>query len=146
MMRPARRLVLACGTALLLLAPLACGNQYDDYCAALKKDAQIFSSDGVGNLLIADLPKLQALGAKAPDDLQDEWQTFLTGLGGLSKALAAAGVKAGEFSGTRPADVTDAEWSAIQIAANNASSDDVAAASDGIDQQARDVCKLQLGF
>lgn len=143
----ARRALVAAAGSLLLLLPVACGGDAEaGYCAALKKDQQIFSLDADGNLLIADLPELEALATKAPEDLQDEWQTFVAGLSGLRKALDAAGVKPAEFSGTRPADVTDAEWSAIRVAADNASADDVAAASNGIDQQARDVCKLQLGL
>jgi len=142
-----RRFLAAAAGSLLLLLPVACGSDPSaDYCSALKKDQEIFSLDAEGNLLIADLPRLEALAKKAPDDLQDEWQTFVAGLSGLRKALDAAGVKPGDFSGTRPDDVTDAEWAAIRAAADNASADDVAEASNGIDQHARDVCKLQLGL
>ena len=141
----ARFLVLA---AVLALVPTGCGgNSEDAYCAALKSDQTIFADDGTGVALITNLPRLEALAARAPDDLDDEWQTFTTALESLRDAIKAAGLKPSDFvDGKPPAGTTAAARTAIAQAANELSDDDVVTAASGIEQQAKDVCKLQLGL
>jgi len=134
--------------AVLVLLPTGCGGTSENaYCAALKSDQTIFADDGTGLALITNLPKLLKLEAQAPDDLDDEWQTFTSSLESLRDAIAAAGLKPGDFvDGKPPAGTTAAARTAIAQAANELSDDDVVTAATGIEQQAKDVCKLQLGL
>ena len=134
--------------AVLLLATAGCGgNSEDAYCAALKSDQTIFADDGTGLALITNLPKLELLADKAPDDLDDEWQTFTSALEALRDTLKQAGLKPTDFvDGKPPAGTSAAVQTSIAQAANELSDDDVVTAASGIEQQAKDVCKLQLGL
>jgi hypothetical protein len=148
-MRRGSRLVTALVVALLL--PLAgCGDPGKDYCNALQshnKDiAAMVGSDSPAALL-SGLPTLRDLAKKAPDDLTDEWKTFIDALEGLAAAIRKAGFKPSDFKGGRPPQglsVTDQK--AIADAANQIGTADVVQASTGIEQQARDVCKVNLGL
>ncbi|RLV50222.1 hypothetical protein D9V37_05750 [Nocardioides mangrovicus] len=141
-----RRLAVA---AVLLLVASGCGSQRERYCSALKTDqkqlSQILSTSDPGGL-ITGLPTLKALGAKAPDELTDEWQTFLNAVEGLRDALDAAGVKPSQYRDGLPASVTGAKKQAVVDAADTLASDGVVDAANGIETQARDVCKLDLGL
>jgi hypothetical protein len=134
--------------AALALLPTGCGgNAEDAYCAALKSDQTIFADDGTGLVLITNLPTLEKLAAKAPDDLNDEWQTFTSALTALRDAVTAAGLKPTDFvDGKPPAGISASARTAIAQAANELANDDVVTAASGIEQQAKDVCKLQLGL
>jgi hypothetical protein len=143
-----RRLCAASATLALLGAGLAgCGHSENAYCRALKSQQSVFEDDGTGLQLIDNLPKLRALAAKAPDDLDDEWQAVLAALDSLHDAIAKAGVKPQDFvDGKPPASLSTAQRARIAAAASMIASADVVQAIDGIDQEARDVCKLQLGL
>ncbi|MFL6061208.1 MAG: hypothetical protein ACJ72E_08255 [Marmoricola sp.] len=140
----------ACAVVLAALVLLAAGcgkDQEQTYCDALHAKQTIFADDDSGQGFLPHLADLRALAKKAPDDLTDEWQVFLDALGDLSTAISSAGVKASDIvGGKQPAGVSDAQWAAIRAAANGLGSDSVAEALDGIDQEARDVCQLQLGL
>jgi hypothetical protein len=138
----------------LALLPLVggCGgdNSIDAYCAQVQADskklAEITSGEASGGALLDALPMLRALGDKAPDDLQDEWQTFLNALRNLDDALRNAGVEPDDFQdGKPPAGVTALQLKAIQDAASQIGESDVVASVKGIEQQARDVCKVNIG-
>jgi hypothetical protein len=147
-MRFAPAPALAAAVALALL-PTGCGGggAESGYCAALKQDQTIFADDGTGLALITNLPRLEKLAAQAPGDLDDEWQTFTAALESLRDAIKAAGLKPGDFvDGKPPAGTSAAARTAIAQAADELSDDDVVTAADGIEQQAKDVCKLQLGL
>jgi hypothetical protein len=143
---------LAIGVVGALLLPLsACGDPEADYCKDLEKDrkaiAEMVGSDSPAAALLGGLPMLRDLSEKSPDDLTDEWQIFIGALEGLDKALDDAGVKPADFDGgRRPAGLSVAEQKAIADAAGQISTDEVVAASSGIEQQARDVCKVNLGL
>ena len=122
----------------------------DDYCAALKAGqkqiAEMIESPSP-TALLSNLSMLQGLAKEAPDDLTDEWQTFLGAVEGLEDALDDAGVKPSDFEdGRPPAGLSAADRKAIAAAATQITTDEVSAAASGIDQQARDVCKLNLGL
>lgn len=137
--------VLALGGAGTALALLLDGGP--DYCGSLQANQSIFADDGTGLQLITNLPQLEKLADQAPDDLSDEWQTFTTALEQLRAALRAAGVAPGAFvDGRPPAGLSAEQRATIVRAADAVSSADVVSAAGGIDQQARDVCKLQLGL
>jgi len=139
------------GLVVALLLPLAgCGDKTEDYCSALEdhnKDiAEMVGSDSP-DALLNGLPVLRDLGKKAPEDLTDEWQTFLGALDGLDDALRKAGVKAADFVDGKPPKGTGVrEQKAIADAASQIGADDVVEASTSIEQQARDVCKVNLGL
>ena len=148
-----RRTPLA-GVALVLslLAPLAgCGgDSIDDYCADLrahrKEMAEMVESTSP-DALLGHLPMLHDLAEKSPRDLTDEWQVFLRALDDLDQAIKDAGVKPSDFEdGKPPAGLSAAETKAITDAASRIRTDDVVQASSGIEQQGRDVCKVNLGL
>jgi hypothetical protein len=137
------------GTVLLLL-PQACGDQEKGYCAAMSADQKLFAEmqdDSSGLGLLTHRSALHELGDRAPDDLRDEWQTFLGALDAFANTLDQAGVQPGDFvDGRPPAGLSAAERTRIAHAASELASPDVVEAADGIEQQAKDVCKLQLGL
>lgn len=135
---------------LLALALSACGDATEDYCADLREQrtriADLVESDSPG-AVIDGLPMLRDLAEQSPDDLADEWQTFLGALEGLEQALEAEGVSAGAFAeGRPPAGLDEAAQQRIARAADQVRSEEVVAAAAGIEQQARDVCKINLGL
>jgi hypothetical protein len=148
--RSRRRLATSVLGALLLLAPQACGDDEASYCSALASDQQLFAQmqdDPSGLGLLEHRTTLHQLGDKAPDDLRDEWQTFLGAIDAFAKTLDQSGVKPGDFVDGKPPDgLSAAERTRIADAASELSSQDVVEAASGIEQQAKDVCKLQLGL
>ncbi len=119
----------------------------DDYCGELAAAQGVFVDDGTGRQLVADLPRYRALADAAPDDLRDEWQILVGAITSLRDAITDAGVEPANYlDSDPPADLSEAELTAIRAAANALSSEDVVAAASSIEQQARDVCKLQLGL
>lgn len=144
----ARRATIGLALAGLLLVPVACGGDPEaSYCSALSAKQSVFEVDGSNGGFLGKLPDLEALGKKAPSDLADEWQVFLDALETLNSAISAAGLKPSDVvDGKKPSQISDAQWEPIQQAANSLGTQDVADALDGIDQQAKDVCKIQLGL
>ena len=144
-----RRLVTAVVVALLL--PLAgCGDPTEDYCNEIEKDrkqfAEMLESES-SSVLLGNLSMLRDLAEKSPDDLSDEWHTYLRAIEGLDKAIDDAGVKPSDFDdGKPPSGLSEADQKAIAEAAGQITTDDVIAAATGIEQQARDVCKVNLGL
>ena len=142
----------AAGLVLVLLAALAgCGgDEREEYCQALQERrpriAEMVESDSSAALL-ENLPMLRELGEQAPEDLADEWQTYLAALEGLDDALDRADVKATDFEdGKPPAGLDEGERAAIAAAADEVAAEDTVLAAAGIEQQARDVCKINLGL
>jgi hypothetical protein len=138
--------------AVALLAPLAgCGgNSIDDYCNDLsahrKQFAEMVESTSP-TALLSHLSMLHDLADKAPEDLADEWQTFIGALEGLDRALDRAGVKPSAFVGGKPpAGLSASDRQQVADAAAQIETDDVVAAVSGIEQQGRDVCKVNLGL
>jgi hypothetical protein len=147
----ARGLVTGVLAAVLLLGPSGCGGDPEkDYCAALKGDQELFAEmqdDTSGLALLQHRSALHELATKAPDDLTDEWQTFLGAIDAFAKTLDDVGVRPGDFVGGQPpAGLSAADRTLIANAASELSSADVAEAASGIEQHAKDVCKLQLGL
>jgi hypothetical protein len=140
--------------ALAVLTSVAgCGGpeqQRADYCAELKHEqarfAEMFGDDDPSALL-DNLPVLERVADKAPEDLQDEWQTLLNALHGLDDALDDAGVDPEDFRGGRPpAGLSSGERKSVADAADALAAPQVVSSAQGIEQQARDVCKIQLGL
>ncbi|WP_445258851.1 hypothetical protein [Nocardioides aurantiacus] len=150
-MRIGRRLAALVG-ALLLALPLAgCGEpSTEDYCAQLRLDREKLAdmvSVGSPTALLDNLELLQGLAEKAPSDLTDEWQTFLGALEDLDAALRSADVSAEDFEGGEPPPgLARADRDAVVAAADQIRSEEVVGAASGIEQQGRDVCKVNLGL
>jgi hypothetical protein len=137
--------------AVLLAALVGCGgDSTEDYCSALEERrtriADMVESQSSAALL-DNLPMLRELAEKSPDDLTDEWQTYLDALEGLDDALDEAGVEASDFRDGRPPEgLSAADRKAIADAATQITTEEVVQAGSGIEQQARDVCKINLGL
>ena len=145
-----RRLAGALVVALLLPVTACGGDSQEDYCQALEerreKIAEMVDS-GSPAVLLDNLPMLRELGEQAPEDLRDEWQTYLAALDGLEEALDDAGVKASQFEdGKPPAGLDEAQRKTIADAAGQVAAEETVQAGAGIEQQARDVCKINLGL
>ena len=135
---------------LLTVVLTGCGNREQSYCAALEADQKTFAemqADTSGLALLRHRAMLGQLAANAPDDLDDEWQTLLGAIDAFDDTLHGAGVKPGEFvDGKPPAGLSPTKREQIAQAASELSSADVVEAANGIQQEARDVCQLQLGL
>lgn len=148
-MRPVVALVL---TVLLSGAVLAGCSQSqeevrDDYCAQVKQDGADLiriSDEGGPEAFTKMLPTLEGLAEKAPDDLSDEWQTYLNAVRGWRDALEASGVEPADLASGMPKDLAREDERRIRGAATVLRSDQVAAASEGIEQHALDVCGTPL--
>jgi hypothetical protein len=134
----------------LLLALTGCGDPTEDYCSQLKQDRKQFAEmldSSSSSALLGHLPMLRDLADKSPEDLTDEWETYLSAVEGLAQAIKRAGVKPSDFDGGKPpADLSKEDRKQIAEAANQITTEDVVDAASGIEQQARDVCKINIGL
>lgn len=138
--------------ALAVLLASACGGEpsVDDYCGRLAEDreqiAAILSAGDAGALL-DNVALFDQLRQDSPRDLRDEWDTLVTALEELRTALDDAGVEPDDFEdGEPPASLTGQQRRAVVAAADRVADPDVVAAASGIETQARDVCKINLGL
>ena len=136
--------------AVLLLSLAGCEDPAEDYCSQLREDrkefAEMLDSES-SSALLGNLPMLRDLAEKSPDDLSDDWQTYLRAVEGLDKAIKDAGVKPSDFNGGKaPSGLSQADQKAIAEAAGQITTEEVITAASGIEQQARDVCKVNLGL
>ncbi len=126
------------------------GNAIDDYCGDLRSHQVQFSemfATSTPDALLKNLPMLEQMATKAPSDIADDWQNFLGPIQGLQKALDDAGIKADDFSkGVPPAGTSAAARKEIADAAALLATPAATTAAFAIDQEARDVCKLNLGM
>jgi hypothetical protein len=144
------RLLGAALAVALLLPVTGCGeNSIDDYCADLRSHQKEMAEmlDSSATSVLSHLSMMHDLADKAPEDLVDEWQAFLGALDDLDKALKDAGVKPSDFQdGKPPAGLSAADQKAIAAAATQLGAAQVVQAAAGIEQQGRDVCKVNLGL
>ena len=144
-----RRLVPAV-LAFLLLGLAGCGDPIEDYCSQLREDrkefAEMLESES-SSALLGNLPMLHDLAEKSPDDLSDDWQTYLRAVEGLDDAIKDAGVKPSDFNGGKaPPGLSKDDQQEIAEAAGQITTEEVITAATNIEQQARDVCKVNLGL
>lgn len=135
--------------AVALLVPVAgCGDPIQAYCGSLRdnraKLSQMINS-GSPTALIDNLTLLKKIAGRAPSDLTDEWQAFLNAIENLDQALHDADVDPADYhDGTPPPGLSSRQRKEIADAASQLASPQVVSAADGIVQEARDVCHLDL--
>lgn len=138
--------------ALLLVLPVAgCASEQDKYCSALADEQKNLerisagSDDPGSGDLARTIDVFERLRAEAPDDMADEWDTYVLALQALEKALDDAGADESMFTdGERPEGMSKDDYASISSAAVELRSTRVVQAAAGIENQARDVCKIDL--
>lgn len=148
-----RRAGIALSGLVLVASTTSCASETESYCAELEEQKQTLtdlatgSTDPSGNVLEETLEVFQTLREAAPGDIEDEWSTLVFAYEGLADAFEAAGTTPGEFDpGSPPEGVSDTEAERIEGAAAELRSQRVVKAADGLQQHARDVCKVDLGL
>jgi hypothetical protein len=127
------------------------GSDQDEYCAALTDEKGTLerlsqrADDPAGGALSDGIDVFVRLRDASPEDIRDEWTTYVIAWQGLESALEEAGVDAGVFTDERPEGVSDAELDAVRDAAAKMRSQPVVDAASGIEQHATDVCGVDLG-
>jgi hypothetical protein len=147
-----RALVAATAVLLPLLAVGGCGGSaQDDYCDALADSQPTLQrlSAGAADPKAGDLARsidvFETLRSQAPEDLADEWDTYLNAWQALDDALHSAGADESMFKdGSRPEGMSRNDYRTISAAAADLRSTRVVAAGAGIEQQALDVCGVDL--
>ncbi len=147
---PAPGLAVALGGALLLTLT-GCGqSRIESYCSDLsahRREMADMIDSSSSTALLGHLSMLHDLADKAPEDLTDEWQTFVGALDNLDAAIRDAGLEPSDFHDGKPPDSLGAgPRKSIADAADQVRAEDVVRAAGGIEQQARDVCKINLGL
>lgn len=134
---------------LLALTLTACSSDpAEDYCAAVEehqRELTELTAEGGPDALLGALGVFRDLQDRAPSDITDEWQQVVGRLDALEDALEEAGVDPASYDrDDPPADLDAADRSRIEAAAKELVTPETAAALEGLQQQARDVCKTPL--
>lgn len=135
---------------LALVVPLlvACGDDKDGYCDAVKDDQEALA-EHLGSkdpdALLGALDIFRELQDRAPSDIADEWQAVVDAIGGLRETLEAAGADPATYDpASPPPDVTPEEQKEITAASRRLTSPETLQALEAVDQQVRDVCHTPL--
>jgi hypothetical protein len=144
--------VTAPGVAAALLLALCsltgCGG--DDYCGAVEKhQAELtdVTASGSPAALLEALPIFGDLAEQAPDDIRDEWRTFVDALEDLDDALRDADVDPAAYDPKHlPGQLTEEQRDRIEAAGAALADPAVVRAFDGVQQQAKDVCHTPLSL
>ena len=136
--------------ALLLVVALVSGCGGDDYCSAVEEhQAELtdVTATGSPSALLEALPIFRDLAAGAPEDIRDDWDTFLDPLEELDDALRAADVDPAAYDATNlPPDLTGEQREDIEAAGVALADPAVVRAFDSVQQQAKDVCHTPLSI
>lgn len=137
----------------LAVSLAGCASETEKYCGALEDqkaeltDLAARSADPDTDVLSETLDAWRELHEQAPDDVADEWQTLVFALEGVVDAFEAAGTTPSEFDPENPpAGVEADDVQRLEDAAAELVSQRVIAAGDGLEQHAKDVCKVDLGL
>jgi hypothetical protein len=135
----------------VLVASLAgCATDTERYCDTLAEKKQTLTDLAVardGDVLGQTLDVLRDLRDEAPSDIEDEWSTLVFAYETLADAFDAAGTSPGDYDPASPPEgVTEQQVQRIEGAAAELRSGRVMQAADGLEQHARDVCKVDLGL
>ncbi|WP_244927831.1 hypothetical protein [Nocardioides sp. W7] len=147
--RRARARLLAPLVALAVLPLTGCGGDpVEDYCATVKQHQEELTeiaADGGPTALLAALDAFRDLQDRAPADIADEWQQVVGRLTDLEDELDSADVDPSTYDRDAPPPGLDAgERARIEAAASALVSAETGQALEGLQQQARDVCKTPL--
>ena len=140
------------GLAALLLVPLAgCAGEQETYCSTVEEEQRTLAElsegadDPAAGTLARTIDVFGRLQADAPEDMVDEWDTYVTAWRALETALRDAGADEAMFTdGEKPAGMSEEDYSSISAAAADLRSTRVVEAAAGIEQHALDVCKIDL--
>ena len=152
MSRPVAGVVLLALGAALLGGLTGCGEEdrFAAYCDEVLEQQEPLSEalgGGGPTALIEALPSFQALQAEAPSDISDEWGLLVGRIENLVEALDEAGVDPATYDrDDPPSGLSEEDRTAIDAAAGELATPATAAALEGVQQQARDVCKAPLSF
>lgn len=138
-------------TALTLALLAGCADEGERYCGELAErrdrlhDLAAGSADA--DVLDETLAVLRDLRSEAPADISDEWTTLVFAYEGLVDAFEDAGVSPEGYDPAAPPEgVSEDEARRIEGAAAELASARVLEAADGLEQHARDVCRVDLGL
>lgn len=143
------RLLVAVG---MLLLPTACSEsdaeRRADYCEAVEEvgpQLTRISDEGGPAAFLEALPVLEDLAAESPDDLRDEWKTFLDALRGLRDAVEETGLDPADVTGGGlPDDLSREDRRRLRAQASVLARPEVESATRGIEQHALDTCQIPL--
>lgn len=154
------RTTVAAGAALALLGcagcagsddddPYAIPDRFQDYCDEVEAQqvplGEALHEGGRASGLIGALPQFEALAAKAPDDVADDWEIVIDRVNDLVDALDAAGVDPDTYDRKHPpAGLDEQDKESIDAAAKALVSATTSHAMSSVQQHARDVCKTPL--
>ena len=131
----------------LVPALTGCGQ---DYCGTVEEHQAALTdvtASGSPAALLDALPIFRDLQEQAPEDIRDDWQTFLDPLRELDDALRDAGVDPASYDEEDlPADLSDLERTRIEAAGATLADPAVVRAFDSVQQQAKDVCHTPLSL
>lgn len=133
------------------LATAACGSAdpVTTYCKRVTVQSVDLGKDldagGRTSGLLTALPRFKDLAEVAPDDIADDWATFIAAVEGLRDALARARLQPGDMAdGTFPEGLPAADRKALLEASTELDSTQVRDAAAAVEQHARDVCHQPL--
>jgi hypothetical protein len=146
-----RRLAAAVASLCLVgLLTSACKSDTEKYCDEVKAQQQRLTELAANPdpaKIFDVLPPYEALAAKAPDDIKDEWATVIDRYQQLRAALSDAGVSPQEYaSSTWRKGLSEGQVNGILRAAAGLVDPATRDALNGVQQQARDVCQTPLSF
>ena len=142
MRRPAAAvLILLAGTT------TGCADQTESYCAEVEtQQAALGELAGSRDVVDRSLEVFRTLREAAPEELSDEWVTYVVAWEGLADALESTGVAPGAFAdGDPPAGLDEDEVRTVRAAADQLRDPAVLDAASGIQEHARQVCGVDLG-
>jgi hypothetical protein len=127
-----------------------CKSDTERYCDEVKAQQQRLTelaADPDPVKIFDVLPPYQALAAKAPDDIKDEWATVIDRYQQLQSALEDAGVSAQAYAdNTWRKGLSQEQVNGVLRAAAGLVDPSTRDALNGVQQQARDVCLTPLSF
>ena len=146
-----RRLAAAvAGLCLVGLLTSACQSDTEKYCDEVKAQQHRLTelaADPDPAKIFDVLPPYEALAAKAPDDIKDEWATVIDRYQQLQAALSDAGVTPEEYAGGAwRKGLSEEQVNGVLRAAAGLVDPSTQDALNGVQQQARDVCQTPLSF
>lgn len=129
-------------------SPDAGADQFAAYCQEVADQRGVLAAaaaQGPTTGLLRALPSFEALRAKSPPDVADDWDVVVEAVSNLVDTLKRAGVDPSRYDRAHPpAGLTAHQRGEIDAAATRLGSDQTVAALAAVEQEARDVCHSPL--